>query len=117
MRTNIYSILLFLFFLTVNIFAQNLPSQTEKYVTGSWFCSQSKSHMRYPYLIPRVSPNTPKHSYDVLNYKINVDIYNCFISPYTQSFSGNVIIEDRYRSRHGHPDEALLLRPERRTAT
>lgn len=98
MRTNLYLILLFPFFITANIFAQNLPSKTEKYVSGSWFCSQSKSHYRYPYLILKVSPNTPQHSYDVLNYKINLDIYNCFISPYTQSFSGNVIISFRVDS-------------------
>ena len=29
----------------------------------------------------------PKHSFDVLNYKLNLDIYNCFAPPYSNSFS------------------------------
>ena len=32
------------------------------------------------------------HSYDVLNYNISVDIYNCFLPPYSNSFSGSVEI-------------------------
>ena len=41
------------------------------------------------------SANTPKHKYDVLEYKINVDIYNSFISPYPKSFTGSVIVKFR----------------------
>lgn len=41
------------------------------------------------------SPNTPKHKYDVLDYKIYLDIWNCFISPYPRNFAGNVIIKFR----------------------
>lgn len=33
-----------------------------------------------------------KHSYDVLNYKIFVDIFNCYSAPYPKSFSGEVTI-------------------------
>ncbi|MDD5360709.1 MAG: M1 family aminopeptidase [Ignavibacteria bacterium] len=28
----------------------------------------------------------PRHSYDVLNYKLNLDIYNCFRAPYPSSY-------------------------------
>src|SRR5258707_2031949 len=38
------------------------------------------------------SPNTPKHSYTVLDYKLNVDIRSCFITPFPKSFTGSVII-------------------------
>jgi len=41
------------------------------------------------------STNTPKHKFDVLDYKINVDIYNSFFSPYPKSFIGSVIIKFR----------------------
>jgi aminopeptidase N len=41
------------------------------------------------------SNNTPKHKFDVLDYKINADIYNSFISPYPKSFTGSVIIKFR----------------------
>ena len=34
----------------------------------------------------------PLHSFDVLDYKLDLDIYNCFISPYPKSFKGSVII-------------------------
>lgn len=29
-----------------------------------------------------------KHSYDVLNYKLNLDIYNCFFTPFADNFTG-----------------------------
>lgn len=35
------------------------------------------------------SPNSPKHTFDVQNYKLELDIYNCFISPYPRSFTGS----------------------------
>ncbi|NWF49472.1 MAG: hypothetical protein HXY49_02900 [Ignavibacteriaceae bacterium] len=36
--------------------------------------------------------NSPTHSFDVLDYQLELDIYNCFISPYPRSYSGNVLI-------------------------
>lgn len=33
------------------------------------------------------------HSFDVLEYKLNLDIYNCFSSPYPKSFSGTVVVK------------------------
>ena len=41
------------------------------------------------------SPNSPKHSYDVLDYKLNLDIRNCFLTPFPRSFTGNVIVKFR----------------------
>jgi aminopeptidase N len=41
------------------------------------------------------SPNSPKHKFDVLDYKLNLNIYNCFISPYPKSFTGSVIVKFR----------------------
>ena len=41
------------------------------------------------------SVHTPKHKFDVLDYKLNVDIYNSFLSPYPKSFTGSVIIKFR----------------------
>jgi len=40
------------------------------------------------YSLHNISTNntTPKHSFDVLNYKLNLDIYNCFKTPYPRSF-------------------------------
>jgi aminopeptidase N len=41
------------------------------------------------------SPNSPKHSFDVLNYEFYLDIRSCFISPYPKSFTGYVVIKFR----------------------
>ncbi len=41
------------------------------------------------------SPNTPKHKFDVLDYKINVNIYNCFLTPFPRTFAGYVIVKFR----------------------
>ncbi|MBK6877081.1 MAG: hypothetical protein IPG99_11705 [Ignavibacteria bacterium] len=44
------------------------------------------------------SPNSPVHSFDVLDYKIYVDIRSCFISPYPKNFNGNVTVKFRVDS-------------------
>lgn len=51
-----------------------------------------------PQLFDQDSPNNPKHKFDVLNYKIYVDIRNCFISPYPKNFNGNVTVRFRVDS-------------------
>lgn len=44
------------------------------------------------------STPTPKHSFDVLNYKMFFDIYNCFLSPYPKTFTANNTIYFRVDS-------------------
>lgn len=41
---------------------------------------------------------TPRHSFDVLNYKLYFDIYGCFKTPYPKSFTANNIITFRVDS-------------------
>ena len=66
---------------------------------GSAECSKNKmSRTDLPHLYGQDSPNNPVHSFDVLNYKINVDIRNCFISPYPKSFTGSVTVKFRVDS-------------------
>lgn len=56
----------------------SLPAQDYNGMTGADICSHNKSS-RTAIINPEDrSPNTPKHSYDVLNYKLNLDIFNCF---------------------------------------
>src|SRR4030095_9398167 len=62
---------------------------------GSYRCYLSKSNSPNPVLTLGDSPNTPKHKYDVLDYTIYVDIWNCFTSPYPKNFTGSVIIKLR----------------------
>jgi aminopeptidase N len=34
----------------------------------------------------------PTHTFDVLNYTLNLDLFNCFVAPYSHEFSGTEII-------------------------
>jgi len=63
--------------------------QTEK--KGSEYCSQKKSSS----IIDQIGEIDAdiKHSYDVLDYNLNLNIYNCFLSPYPKSFTANEIIK------------------------
>ncbi|MBX7041279.1 MAG: hypothetical protein K1X85_00120 [Ignavibacteria bacterium] len=86
-------VLLQVAFLYSAVFAQNeLPK-------GQHFCSLKK--LNSPHLSEQFdsdSPNSPKHSFDVLDYKIYVDIRSCFISPYPKNFNGNVTVTFRVDS-------------------
>ena len=48
-----------------------------------------------PFLAGINSTNTPKHKFDVLNYKLNFDVRSCFFSPYPKSYSAYEIIKFR----------------------
>jgi aminopeptidase N len=77
---------LFLF----SVFAPVMPAQ-KKSVNNYIKCSEKKqnsinsSQAYSPY-------STIGHSFDALNYKMDLDIYKCFLSPYPKSFTGNIII-------------------------
>lgn len=63
-------------------------SQTDNLI-GADVCSHGKMSKNYAHLNHEFdSPNTPLHSFNVLEYKLNLDLYNCFISPYTKAFTG-----------------------------
>lgn len=67
----------------------------DKQNEGSYMCYLNKISRGNNSYLQEDSPNTPRHKYDVLDYKLNLDIWNCFISPYTKSFNGSVIIKFR----------------------
>ncbi|MBS1519086.1 MAG: hypothetical protein JSS91_13450 [Bacteroidetes bacterium] len=81
------------------LFVSAVLSAQDRSVKGSELCSQKKmSSTNLSYLFNFDSPNNPVHNYDVLDYKIYVDIRNCFISPYPKSFNGNVTVTFRVNS-------------------
>ncbi len=86
-------ILLFAIFILTNttVFSQN------ESMRGSVECSNKKINSKYLSGLFD-SQNTPKHKFDVLNYKLFVDIRNCFISPYPKNFNGIVTITFRVDS-------------------
>ena len=58
---------------------------------GSDFCYQNKIHSVN--IDPAYSITADiQHSFDAIDYKLNLDLYNCFISPYPKSFTGSVIL-------------------------
>jgi aminopeptidase N len=63
------------------------PQEQEK---GSVYCSEKKSLYAPTEQIDAMADIM--HSYDVINYKLNLNIYNCFISPYPKSFTADEII-------------------------
>lgn len=54
---------------------------------GAEICSFYKSRIPNIELLYSDSPNTPRHSYDVLKYKLNLDLYNCFKTPGNKAYS------------------------------
>lgn len=61
---------------------------------GSEMCSHKKSSRSYVIELGD-SPNSPKHTFDVLDYKLNLDIRSCFITPFPKSFNGSVKVKFR----------------------
>jgi aminopeptidase N len=61
---------------------------------GSEYCSHKKMNSPHQFVLGD-SPNSPKHKFDVLDYKLNLDLRSCFISPYPKSFTGSVIVTFR----------------------
>jgi len=65
---------------------------------GSEICSYKKSQLSFLPEIPGALQSGPLHSYNVLNYTLDLDIYNCFISPYSHAFDGTEVITFRVDS-------------------
>jgi aminopeptidase N len=84
MKKLFFIIIFVIQFFTINSFSQYSNK------TGADLCSEKRLNGKNAIqLTGNDSPNTPKHSFDVQNYKLDLDIYNCFISPYTKSFSAS----------------------------
>ena len=67
-------------------------SQLTATMKGSEICSQKKSRMP---VLPDLSGSLQSgslHSFDVLNYTLDMDIYDCFSAPYSHAFDATEII-------------------------
>ncbi len=65
---------------------------------GAEMCSHRKMHNTHLVDQSFKSAGSPLHSFDVLNYTINIDLVNCFLSPYPKSFIADVKIHFRIDS-------------------
>ena len=78
---SIYSIAIFTI---MTAYSQDMPD-----MTGSRACSMKKSSMKYLPASPGNMESGPTHSYDVLDYTLDLDIYHCFITPYPKDFQAS----------------------------
>ncbi len=67
----------------------------ESSLKGSEQCSNKKKSGKHSSADPLESPGSPIHSFDILNYTLDLNIYNCFLSPYPHSFAASAIITFR----------------------
>ncbi len=63
----------------------------ETFENGAKYCSEKKIHSGINLSPNEITANI-QHTYDVLNYTLNLDLYNCYVSPYLKSFPGYEII-------------------------
>jgi aminopeptidase N len=75
-----------------------LFGQNSKNTTGSELCSYRKSHIQGTPIPFYEITSAPRHSYDVISYKLNLDIYNCFRLPVTSMFTASNLITFRVDS-------------------
>ena len=87
MKTFIILSLVLFFSISAHFSAQTFEQK------GSTICSQMKMNNPHLLLSNNDSPNTPKHKFDVLDYKMYFDIRSCFISPYPKTCTANEIIK------------------------
>ncbi len=71
----------------------SITAQQPLNMKGSEYCSMKKMKQGQLNDLSLASPNSPKHSYDVLNYTMNINLMNNYTSPYPASFSANLIIK------------------------
>jgi len=81
--------------------ASGLSGQENSFQTGSEFCSLKKKNGIYNPAKPLGYDSVDPHSFDVLNYKLDVNLYACYSSPYSHLFSGKDIITFKVDSTLG----------------
>ncbi len=82
---------LLLIFPLPGLFAQ----ERSMHMRGSEYCAYSKQMRTEIAPIDLRSANSPRHSFDVLDYNLDLDIYQCYTSPYPKSFDAQVIVKFR----------------------
>jgi aminopeptidase N len=76
------------FLFVILVFAALLVGQDFSNKTGAYICSSHKMNNPVQYSALELSPNTPRHTYDVIKYTLNLDIYNCFKTAGNKAFTG-----------------------------
>ncbi|MBM3435236.1 MAG: M1 family metallopeptidase, partial [Bacteroidetes bacterium] len=77
-------------------------AQQSQFTMGAEYCSMKKSMGHLLLKSVDFSPNSPKHSFDVLNYTLNLDIFNCFEPPYSHYFTASNTVTIQVDSALNH---------------
>ena len=78
--------------LTILLISINGFCQIDITKKGSYQCSQRKSHQKWNTNFYNKSLNSPKHNFDVLNYELNLNLYDCYTGSFPASyFASNII--------------------------
>lgn len=76
----------------------NTQAQPNKSAKGSEMCSHRKMQKVNLQKKSIKSANSPLHSFDVLNYTINIDLVGCLTNPYPNNFKADVLVQFRVDS-------------------
>jgi aminopeptidase N len=78
----------------VTLFATSLVQSQETRESGAYYCSKKKSAMSQESLsfLKEINTVGPTHTYDVLSYTMNLNIYSSFFSPYPKNFAAKNVI-------------------------
>ncbi len=87
---------LYFLILTTFIVSSSLLAQDFSTMRGSEICSQR--HILQERKSPKMSPNSPRHSFDVLHYDLDLDIYHCYTSPFPKNYTATANITFRVDS-------------------
>ena len=60
--------------------------------SGARYCSHKKMNKTSDHVYLVKGPNSPKHSFDVLKYNMNIDLYDNFDSPYPHDFVNDLVV-------------------------
>jgi len=78
--------------LLISYLGSDISAQENNFQSGSAFCSWKKKSGLYNPEKSFESESINPHSFDVLNYKLDLDLYTCYSSPYSHLFSGKNIL-------------------------
>lgn len=81
---------LFIFSFFVIYLAEIYPQEMPVFNSGGEFCSFKKVNA---HSVTNIETANIPHSYDVLDYKLDLNLYQNFLSPYPKNFTGSVIIK------------------------
>jgi aminopeptidase N len=91
-----------LLLLVITLFTSLSFAQFQPQPKGSEYCSMKKSGMNRLPELPVTLSGGPTHSFDVLNYTLNLDLYHCYAYPYPKDFKANNIIQFKVDSALNH---------------